>query len=297
MEEQSFSYADPKDPFFKRALIQTIERATGQPYLRWLYENYRARPGETFWDGALRLLELTLHYDEARLAAWPKEGPLVVVCNHPFGVIDGIAAAAIVGRVRPDFKVLTNAVICKAETLRAYLLPIDFNETEEALQTNLHSRQEAIAHLKRGGCILIFPAGGVSTTPHWLSRTAIDSEWKTFTARLITSGKAPVAPLYFAGQNSHLFQLVSQVSLTLRLALLFHEVHNKIGSIIQAVPGDVLPYSSLAVEKDRKKLMLHLREVTYGLAAQALPLATIRRRRSKKMPPAGTAVPGQAGFA
>ena len=289
-----FSYADPGDPPIKRILIHTIERATGQPYLLWLYEQFIRYPvaGETFWDAAIRLLELKLNYDAARLAAWPKTGPLVVVCNHPFGVLDGVTSCAIVGKVRPDFKVLTNAVICRAEPLRPYLLPIDFTETPEAMKTNLRSRNLAKAHVAAGGCLLIFPSGAVSTPPAWWQRRAIDTDWKTFAAGIITKTHAPVAPLYFAGQNSLAFQLVSHMSLTLRLALLFHEVHNKIGSEVRAGVGEVIPYAALAPIRDRIALMQALREATYALADTVGEPPKAHLKRPCHTPPEGTPVPG-----
>ena len=281
-----FSYADPNDPPLKRLIIHAIERATGQPYLRWLYECHARGPveGETFWDAAIRLLELKVRYDETKLAAWPQSGPLVVVCNHPYGVLDGLVACAIVGKARPDFKVLTNAVIARAEELQPYLLPIDFNETPEAMKTNLHSRQLAKAHVAAGGCLLIFPSGGVSTTPQWYARRAVDTEWKTFTAGIVSKTKAPVAPLYFAGQNSGLFQLVSHISLTLRLSLLFHEVHNKIGSEVRAGIGEVTTHDRLPA--DRAAMMTALRAATYALADSVgePPKAHLRRPRHAPKP-------------
>ena len=71
---------------------------TGQPYLKWLYEENKAHPvpGESFWSAAIRKLELKLVYNEDALAAWPKTGPLVVVANHPFGVLDGLIVCEIV---------------------------------------------------------------------------------------------------------------------------------------------------------------------------------------------------------
>lgn len=289
-----FSYADPHDPPFKRFVIHAIERATGQPYLRWLYECYATHPvaGENFWDAALRLLELKVSYDADKLAAWPKTGPLVVVCNHPFGVLDGLVSCAIVGRARPDFKVLTNAVIARAEELQPYLLPIDFNETDEALKTNLRSRQRAKEHVAAGGCLLIFPSGAVSTTPKWYARRAVDTDWKTFTAGIVTKTHAAVAPLYFAGQNSLLFQLVSHFSLTLRLSLLFYEVHNKIGSEVRAGVGDVIPYERLAMIRDRAALMQFLREQTYALADSVGMPSKARLKKPRHAPKPGTLVPG-----
>ena len=265
----TFSYANAEDSRLKRFVIRLIERTTGQPYLRWLYEDYRNNPptNESFWDSAIRRLELNVTYDAGQLAAWPKSGPLVVVSNHPFGVLDGLTICHLVAKIRTDFLVLTNSVLYRADEIKPFLLPIDFAETSEALSTNLRSRAQAKAHLINGGCLVIFPAGGVSTTPTMWHKHAIDADWKTFTARLITQARAPVAPVYFAGQNSRLFQIASHISMTLRLSLLFKEVHNKIGSEIRVRLGDVVPYDALASITDRYAFMQHLRQMTYALGA------------------------------
>jgi putative hemolysin len=266
-EVDTFSYADPTDPRLKRFFIHVVERLTGQPYLKYLYDDNRAHPvaGESFWSAAIRRLELKLKYNEDALAQWPKTGPLVVVANHPFGVLDGLIICEIVSRVRADFRVLTNAVLLRAEEVKTFLLPVDFAETEEALKTNLRTRAEAKAHLVKGGCLVVFPAGGVSTTPTIWHKRAVDTEWKNFTARLIGQAKAPVAPVYFAGQNSRLFQLASHISMTLRLSLLFKEVHDKIGSDIDLRIGELIPYARLAGINDRQSFMDLLKDITYSL--------------------------------
>ncbi|MDE2164526.1 MAG: lysophospholipid acyltransferase family protein [Alphaproteobacteria bacterium] len=277
----TFSYASAEDPRLKRFFIRLIERSTGQPYLKWLYEDYRNNPStnESFWDSAIRRLELVVTYNESQLATWPKSGPLVVVSNHPFGVLDGLTICHLVAKVRTDFLVLTNSVLYRADEIKPFLLPIDFTETREALNTNLKSRALAKAHLVAGGCLVIFPAGGVSTTPTMWHRDAVDADWKTFTARLITQARAPVAPVYFAGQNSRLFQIASHISMTLRLSLLFKEVHNKIGSEIRVRIGDVIPYDVLASITDRYAFMQHLRQTTYalGVGIQNPPKPFVKR--------------------
>src|SRR4029078_4166376 len=115
------------------------------------------------------------------------------------------------------------------------------------------------------------------------TKRAGDPEWRNFGARLITAAKAPVVPVYFAGQNSRLFQLASHISLTLRLSLFFKEVYHKIGSEIHVRVGDVIPYKELEV-LDRKDLMEHLRKATYALGA-AMPEVTIRGRRPRRPRP------------
>ncbi|MGC9953222.1 MAG: lysophospholipid acyltransferase family protein [Rhizomicrobium sp.] len=285
----TFSYAAPEDPRLKRLVIRAIERMTGQPYLRWLYEDYRNHPpvGESFWDSAIRRLELHVTCNEAKLATWPKAGPLVVVSNHPFGVLDGIVICHLVARVRTDFRVLTNSVLYRADEIKPFMLPIDFAESKEALKTNLKSRAAAKAHLTGGGCLVIFPAGGVSTTPTMWSRRAVDADWKTFAARMITQARAPVAPVFFAGQNSRLFQVASHFSMTLRLSLLFKEVHDKIGSEIRVRLGDVVPYGALASITDRYAFMQHLRELTYALGAGVQSPPKPRMKRPRRAPKHG----------
>ena len=283
-EIDTFSYADPNDPRLKRFFIRVIERITGQPYLKWLYEDNRAHPvkGESFWSAAIRRLELKLVFNQQALDAWPKTGPLVVVANHPFGVLDGLIVCEIVSRVREDFRVLTNAVLLRADEVKEFLLPVDFAETEEAVKTNLRSRAEAKAHLMKGGCLVIFPAGGVSTTPTIWHKRAVDTEWKNFTARLIGQAKAPVAPIYFAGQNSRLFQLASHISMTLRLSLLFKEVHDRIGGEIHLRIGELVAFERLAGINDRQSFMDLLKTITYSLGVsvpEKLPKTRVKRPR------------------
>ena len=82
---------------------------------------------------------------------------------------------ALVAGIRPDFRILTNAVLTRADEIRHHFLPVDFSESKEALKTNLDSRAQAREHLLAGGCLIVFPAGGVSTTPSPLHRKAVGS--------------------------------------------------------------------------------------------------------------------------
>jgi putative hemolysin len=128
----------------------------------------------------------------------------------------------------------------------------------------------------KGGCLVVFPAGGVSTTPTIWHRRAMDAEWKNLTARLIAQAKAPVAPVYFAGQNSRLFQIARHISSTLRLSLIFKEVHDRIGSDVHIRIGDILPYERIAGINDRQSVMDKLKEITYSLG-DGVPVKPERR--------------------
>ena len=157
-------------------------------------------------------------------------------------------------------------MLLRAPEMRDHMLPIDFTETMEAQRANVASRAKALAHLQNGGCVVIFPAGAISTSPDRLGRLpAVDPPWTPYLARLVQSAKAPVAPIYFRGQNSRLFQIVSHISPTLRLALFFHELSRRIGAVCEVEVGAVIAFEQLAHLRDRQALVGVLRDATYSL--------------------------------
>jgi putative hemolysin len=273
---ETFSYAAPEDSFLKRAVIRAIERSTGQPHLKRLYREFQreSEAGTThdnFFDATVRKLKLSVELDETRLLAAPKAGPLVIVANHPFGVLDGIVICHMMLKLRRDFRILTNSVLYRAPEIREWLLPVDFAETREALATNVKSRAEALKFLKAGGALVVFPAGGVSTTVKPFSRRAVDAEWKPLTAKFVLQAKAPVLPVFFHGQNSRLFQVASHVGQTLRLSLIFHEVYRRIGTKVRVSVGETIPFEAFAHSGgDKAVIMTMLREAVHALEQRAV---------------------------
>ncbi|MCR9079224.1 MAG: lysophospholipid acyltransferase family protein [Hyphomonadaceae bacterium] len=266
-EAPKLSYAAYFDHPLTRGMVRTIERLSGQPYLQKLYETYRENlADEPFFAAAVKLLNLDVEFSAARLAQIPETGPLVVVANHPFGVLDGLLISWLVSLRRKDFKVLTNAVLDGAPEAREWLLPIDFAPTKEAQAVNIATRAECLERLNAGECVIVFPAGGVSTSPTPFYRAAVDDTWKPFTAKLITRSGAQVTPIFFEGQNSRLFQWASHVSLELRLALIFREVKRRVGTAIPVHIGETLTPETLASAGKRHELMNFLRDQTYGMA-------------------------------
>ncbi len=273
----AFSYADDSMPVLERHMVRAIEVLTGQPKLARLYRDYQRQDAgfEDFWTGAIRRLALDVRYDESKLRELPRTGPVVVVANHPYGVLDGIVLGWLVSQVRSDFRILTNAVLYRAPEVRPWLLPIDFSATPQALRTNLASRKSAHSHLADGGAVLVFPAGGVSTSPDRLGRHgAQDAPWQPFVGQLVQRHRAPVLPIYFHGQNSRMFQIASHLSLTLRLSLIFKEVCDRMGTNVDVAIGGLIPFGALEPLQDRLAMATELRRITYDLGATHASPAT-----------------------
>lgn len=277
MADQFLSYADKHDHFLKRALIHALEQASGVSLLRQIYQSATEgrQDGESFWQGCLRGLKLNLVMDPKQLALIPATGPLVVVANHPYGILDGIVLNHIVNQVRGDTKILLNSALTKIPALAPVSLPVDFAGTDEARATNRQTRARAMQHVQDGGALLIFPGGGVATSQTCFG-PAVDFPWRPFTAEVIHQAQAAVVPIFFEGQNSRLFQIVSQFSQNARLGLLFREVIRRMGTDFEAQIGSPIAYPDLLAYKDSENLIRELQARTMSLAKGA-PASLDRR--------------------
>jgi len=267
------SYANTDDPPLKRGLVHVLERLAGRDYFAPIYDKWRADAlagNERVIRPMLGLIGVEL---EIVAPHWPPtvapDQPLVLIANHPFGILDGIAALTLAEDLGRPFKVLINQELMKVPELRPYSLPIDFRESREAQATNLKTRSEAIKALGEGATIIIFPAGGVATANKPFGR-AVELPWKLFTARMLQAARASVLPVYFEGQCGPLFHLASRVSMTLRLSLIIREFRRSVGNRIVAHVGDIVPYDDLVHRADRKALMVELYQRVHALAPDSV---------------------------
>ncbi len=255
-----------------RAVIKSIENLTGRPRLLRLANGYQdeVASGRDLWEVLVERYGIRIEFVGDGLANIPREGPLVVVANHPYGILDGLAMGRILSAARGDFKIIAHMVFKRAKDLDKVILPIGFDDSKETLARNIQTRKDAMAYLSEGGTIGIFPGGTVSTSAKPWGR-AMDPVWKTFTAKLIAKSGAAVVPIYFEGQNSRIFQLASHLNFTLRTALLINEFENRVGDPIRINVGKPIPPEEIARRgKDARALMDYLRIQTYRLSPEPI---------------------------
>lgn len=287
MKSEKLSYASETLPRWQRSFIRAVENASGRRRLLPLYERWR-----TEMAGRPRMMADMLALIKTELdirGVWPQQvaanEPLILIANHPFGIGDGIALTVLAEAMGRPYRILVNKDFLKVPEVRDIVLPIDFDETEEAVRTNLETRAEARRLLKAGVTLVIFPAGGVATAER-LFGTAEELPWKLFTARLVQQAKASVLPVFFEGQNSALFHAVSRVSLMLRLSLLVSEFRTFVGSRVTLHVGEIVRFSELASTGDRRALTDEL----YARVQKLAPVNASRELTDLMPRPAGVRV-------
>ena len=254
-------------------MIRLMENATGRLSLIRRAAGYQdeVAQGRDFWQVMVDRYGLELDVVLGDLTNIPATGPLIVIANHPYGILDGLILGHILSVTRGDFRVLAHQVFRKAAELDRIILPVNFDESRAAVDQNLATRKAALGYLGQGGCIGVFPGGTVSTaaTPF---RHPMDPGWRGFTARMIAKSGATVVPIYFDGHTSRLFQLASHLHSTLRVDLLIKEFRARVDTPVRVSIGTPIPAQEIASrQKDARKLMDFLREATYDLSPKPLP--------------------------
>lgn len=210
--------------FLTQPLLAAANRLTGLSSLNGLYE--RARQGATkgdFLDSALATLGVRCDLDPLHLARVPATGPLLVAANHPFGGIEGMALAQALRRRRPDLRILANHLLGRIPELDPLMIHVNPFAGGAAARQNHAPLRQALAWLKGGGALLVFPAGAVSHL-HVRARAVMDPPWQPTVSWLARRSRAQVLPVFVAGRNSAGFQLAGLVSPHLRTALLVREL-------------------------------------------------------------------------
>jgi putative hemolysin len=269
---REISYAHSARTKGGRAVIRAVENATGRLKLIRRAAGYETEveQGRDFWQVMVDRYGLSLEITGGALDAIPRTGPLLVVANHPYGILDGLMMGHILSHVRGDFRILANRVFRKARDLDRVILPISFDETKEAVALNLETRKTALAYLAQGGAIGVFPGGTVSTAARPLGQP-MDPGWRAFTAKMVAKSEATVVPIYFEGANSRLFQIASHLHSTLRLALLIKEFRARVDEPVRVVVGEPIPRHRIDAHLgDTKAMMDFLRRETYSLSPRPL---------------------------
>ncbi len=242
-----------------------------------LYERVRNSAEGFVLEGLLREMNVDLRVSDTDLERIPPKGPVVVVANHPYGMLDGAVLGVLLARVRADVRVMTNFLLEGVPELEQHCIFVDPLQTARSAGRNRRALKQSIEWLEQGGMLAIFPAGEVS---HWqLPQGAIaDPQWNDTATRLIRKTGAAALPVYFCGRNSLGFQVMGLIHPRLRMAFLLQEFLQQSGKSVSLRVGSPIPADSIANIAGDRQATEYLRWRTYLLAQRGkkqirLPMA------------------------
>ena len=267
--ERPFVVSSPADAgVWRRSLMwitrPAVERALRFPALNAIYAEIKAQGLEDhhFADQALAALRVTWEAADEQIERIPREGPAVLVANHPFGGIEGLILCSLLRRVRPDFRILANYLLSLIPELRECFFFVDPFDTAAAARRNMKTMREALRWVEHGHLLGVFPAGEVSHL-RIRDRTIVDPRWNPTVGRIVQRTAAPVVPLFFDGRNSTLFQVMGLIHPRLRTVMLPREMLKKRGGSVSMRIGGTIPQPRLKRFETPQELTDYLRVRTY----------------------------------
>lgn len=187
----------------------------------------------------------------------PEKGPLVIVSNHPFGLLDPVVLGHLISQHRPDLRIMANMVLGTVSEVRPHVIPVNPFGGSSAQKHNLGPIKEAIRFLRGGGALAIFPSGEVA---HYKPGRGIqESPWSSHVGALVRRTQATVLPVFFPGQNGMLFHAAGLLDKRLRTGLLVREFLGRKHAPTEIRVGQPIPFSKLKKFEDDESLTRYLR--------------------------------------
>lgn len=177
---------------------------------------------EAYAQAILEHYEIEYDIPEDDFKRLPKDGAFITISNHPLGAIDGVLLMRLMLPMRKDYKIMANFLLERMAPLAPYILPVNPFEEHKGARSSIAGFKKALAHVRDGHPLGIFPAGEVST--HKEDKLIVDKPWEEAVLKLIKKAAVPVVPIYFHGRNSKLFYRMAKWNPVFRTALIPSQV-------------------------------------------------------------------------
>lgn len=231
-----------------------------------LYDECSDKEGVEFVSKAFAILGIKYTYFEEELQnRIPKEGPFVIVANHPLGTLDGMILIKLITAVRPDFRVMANFLLTHIKPISHYFLAVNPFENFKDKKSSVVGMKEAMKWSADGHGMAIFPSGQVSTF-QWKEKKITEKEWEDTAIRLITKMKAPVIPVYFKARLRPRFYFFTAIHGIFRTLMMPGELMNGGKVKISVRIGKTIFSDEYLANSDTAVVKALLRERTYRLA-------------------------------
>ena len=213
----------PHPNLWQRLVLPLLDRIFGISKMNALYQTHQMQglSKEDFADKLLSVQSITIENEDTFLAQIPATGPVVIASNHPFGGIEGVILARVIGKKRPDIKVFANKglqVFKELEDFFIFTNPLAPNDP-----ANAPSIRSAMRHVKQGHPLLIFPAGRVSYFQSQYN-DIVEHQWNKLVYRLTKDAHGAFVGVFVQGFNRPFFYTLGRIYYRLRMLLLAREL-------------------------------------------------------------------------
>lgn len=234
-------------PLFKgklgRILYKLALRVTGIGYVNQIHDavdKAGIAPGPDFAKGIIDQIGIDFLIGNPERLQFP-EGPFIAIANHVYGHIDGICLVDVIGHVRPQVKVMVNQMLMYIRGLAPNFISVNPTvKSHDTTSTSINGVKNALLQLRNGEPLAIFPSGAVADLKPREGWTISERDWQDAAIRLIRKARVPIVPIRFFDRNSMFYYLLGLINYRIRFVRLFHEVHNKKGSVHRMGIGQVI---------------------------------------------------------
>jgi putative hemolysin len=192
----------------------------------------------------------------------PRQGPALIVANHPTGIADGIILWHTLSPIRPDLYFYANRDILRVlPQMEDAIAPVEWRQEKRS-----HAKtRETMAYTKQavenGRLGVIFPSGRLAKRE---GLRLHERPWMASAAMLARKFELPVIPVNIRARNSVLFYLFDLIHPTLRDITLFHEMLNKDRQPFVVTIGEEISPASLPVSSEEGIEMLRRATLALG---------------------------------
>ena len=252
-----------------RPFASMLGRLLGIHSLNQIYQEVYSQLSDKEHDPAffmktLRVMRSSVEVEAEYFDRIPAEGPLIVIANHPFGGIDGVAMGALLSSVRSDSKLMGNFLLSRIDGIRGSIIEVDPFEREGSVRSNFSGMRKALNWVREGGCLGVFPAGEVSAFG-WRSLSVVDRVWSPQIVPLALRTGATILPIFFEGRNRILFQLAGMLHPSMRTLMLASEFVNMRDLVLRVRVGKPITPELLKMMGKGRVTTDYLRLQTYAL--------------------------------
>ena len=227
---------------------------------------------------------IALHVEISGLENIPETGPLMVVCNHPTGIADGIVLFGALARRRPDLFIFANSDALRVlPQLGSLIAPVEWRPEKRTHKQNRETMAYAHRAFEAGRMGVLFPSGRLAKR-RWLSLH--ERPWMASGAMLARRFDLPVVPLHITARNSALFYLFDRIHPTLRDITIFHEVLNKPYQPYRLTVGAPIDPATLPSGSAEATEVLRARTLELGGQRPQTVLTAPRYSRPRRLKPA-----------